>query len=135
MRHGRLKVWIKLLVAAEPRYAGAKPNTALYAARYRFDPVFRLREINRSNLREAWKAGRDDGTLAPSTLMRLYAEAKRCHYCGTAIKGKEKTLDHVLALARGGAHSIHNVVIACWPCNNSKKAKDATEWMLSRCAA
>lgn len=135
MGRGKLKIWLKLLVSAEPRYGKAKYETARYAARYRFDPTFRAKEITRANLREAWKAGRDDGTLTPETLTRLYAEAKHCHYCAKPIKGKEKTLDHVVPLARGGAHSIHNAVIACWPCNNSKKAKDVGEWLLSRCAA
>lgn len=48
-----------------------------------------------------------------------------CFYC------KERpgvTIDHVIPIARGGTHSIGNLVAACQKCNSSKCAKTITEW-------
>jgi len=137
-RRNRLKLWIKLLTAQESRYTEATPNTLAYAARYRFDPVFRRKEQTRANLREAWKAGRSDGTLDGTAITGMFAAAKQCHYCARPIKGREKTLDHVIPLSRGGMHSLSNVVIACPTCNFSKHAKTPEEWRANpptRCKA
>jgi 5-methylcytosine-specific restriction endonuclease McrA len=58
----------------------------------------------------------------------------RCAYCG-APPGEGKygrlTVDHMVPLARGGDHSIENVVPCCWPCNVSKKRQTVLEWFLS----
>lgn len=42
-----------------------------------------------------------------------------CFYCG----GEAATLDHVIPIAKGGRHSIGNLVAACKSCNSSKKDK------------
>lgn len=42
-----------------------------------------------------------------------------CVYCGE--KRKRLTMDHVIPLIRGGAHTAANVVPACRNCNASKK--------------
>lgn len=44
-----------------------------------------------------------------------------CSYC---LRRVEKlTLDHVIPIVRGGAHSVENVVAACWPCNATKGSR------------
>jgi 5-methylcytosine-specific restriction endonuclease McrA len=45
----------------------------------------------------------------------------RCAYCGLECERPE--MDHVVALAAGGAHSVENVVPACGQCNRKKNAK------------
>jgi hypothetical protein len=47
-----------------------------------------------------------------------------CVYCG----GSAEHLDHVIPIARGGSHSIGNLVGACASCNLSKGASTITEW-------
>jgi 5-methylcytosine-specific restriction endonuclease McrA len=47
-----------------------------------------------------------------------------CAYCGIAAD----TLDHVLALARGGVTARENLVPACSGCNLSKGHRDVLEW-------
>jgi 5-methylcytosine-specific restriction endonuclease McrA len=42
-------------------------------------------------------------------------------------------MDHVVPLARGGGHSIDNVVPACRPCNRSKGGKLVADWREDRC--
>lgn len=56
-------------------------------------------------------------------LKRLYASP--CFYCG---KTGLMTIDHVIPIARGGRHSIGNLVTACRPCNSSKNSKFIVEW-------
>lgn len=45
----------------------------------------------------------------------------RCAYCG---KRKKLTMDHRVALSRGGDHSAHNIVPACMDCNSRKNTKN-----------
>jgi len=45
---------------------------------------------------------------------------QRCVYCATHLDQRTATLDHVMPLARGGAHDPGNLVVACGPCNRLK---------------
>jgi 5-methylcytosine-specific restriction endonuclease McrA len=45
---------------------------------------------------------------------------QRCVYCATRLDHATATLDHVIPLARGGAHDPGNLVAACAPCNRLK---------------
>ncbi|WP_396224599.1 HNH endonuclease [Gemmatimonas sp.] len=45
---------------------------------------------------------------------------QRCVYCATRLDQRTATLDHVVPLARGGAHDPGNLVVACAPCNRLK---------------
>lgn len=51
------------------------------------------------------------------------AQRKCCYWCGVACKDSYH-IDHYEPLAKGGAHELHNLVIACPSCNFSKSAKD-----------
>lgn len=57
----------------------------------------------------------------------------RCPDCGTAIYRSAKfrqpgfgSVDHIVPLSKGGAHSQDNVRLTCLPCNLSKGAKIIT---------
>jgi 5-methylcytosine-specific restriction endonuclease McrA len=50
---------------------------------------------------------------------------KPCFYCGST---DSLTLDHVIPIARGGKHSIGNLVVACKPCNSQKNKRTIQEW-------
>jgi len=50
-----------------------------------------------------------------------------CAYCGST---ENLTLDHIVPLSNGGAHSPDNLCVACRFCNSSKSNKGLTEWML-----
>lgn len=49
----------------------------------------------------------------------------RCAYCVTR---PWEHLDHVIPIARGGRHSIGNLLPACQPCNQSKNSRLLAEW-------
>jgi 5-methylcytosine-specific restriction endonuclease McrA len=61
--------------------------------------------------------------VTPKDVRRILS--KGCFYCG---KTGELALDHVIPVARGGVHSVGNLVAACQPCNSSKNDKFITEW-------
>ena len=44
----------------------------------------------------------------------------KCAYCGAVGK---LTKDHILPVTRGGSDTIDNIIPACWPCNQRKKAQ------------
>lgn len=49
-----------------------------------------------------------------------------CIYCGTE---DNPTVDHLIPLSRGGAHSLKNLAPACLSCNCSKGAKTPEEFL------
>lgn len=50
--------------------------------------------------------------------------SRNCYYCDAP----SSHLDHVLPLAKGGTHSIGNLVAACQRCNLSKGKKFLSQW-------
>lgn len=53
----------------------------------------------------------------------------RCYYCGSAVSGSVSHIDHMIPLARGGAHSVENLCIACPSCNLRKGKKTHFEFI------
>lgn len=53
-----------------------------------------------------------------------------CAYCDAAF-GPEVVceVDHVVPLARGGAHDLHNLVPACQACNGAKSDRMIADWL------
>lgn len=43
-----------------------------------------------------------------------------CQYCNSSLTIKQCTIDHVVPVSKGGKTTWHNVVTACYPCNNNK---------------
>jgi len=52
--------------------------------------------------------------------------SRPCVRCNTT---SNITLDHIIPLSRGGAHSVGNFQPLCKSCNSSKGAKTMTEWI------
>ena len=62
------------------------------------------------------------GTLTAEDLQRiLRSQRGKCAYCRVGIKGKYHA-DHIMPLARGGAHEPRNIQLLCQPCNQRKHA-------------
>lgn len=91
----------------------------------------RLWAQDNPNVTQAKDAARRQREKGAKRYLVLAKEIKRlrqgpCFYCGS--KKAMITIDHVIPLARGGSHSIGNLVGACKSCNSSKGAKTITEW-------
>lgn len=112
--------------------SGQLVDTIEYRAAYRANPVFRAKEIARRWARkERDRCILSDGSLTPIVIQQLFAVASVCPYCAGLLDPREKTLDHILPLARGGAHSLTNVVVCCRSCNSKKQDRTPSEWRLS----
>lgn len=64
------------------------------------------------------------GALATLTVEQwrsvLEASQGKCYRCHTDVGIDNLTLDHMVSLRAGGAHSLENVAAACLRCNQSK---------------
>lgn len=49
------------------------------------------------------------------------AEAVICFWCRRKIAKDQRTVDHFMPLAKGGAHAASNLVAACKTCNSYKR--------------
>lgn len=77
--------------------------------------------------RLARKRGAMVSNIKSGDLRRLLAaQGGRCVYC-LAVLDETKHLDHIMPIARGGAHVIENVQWLCAPCNVWKAAKLPSE--------
>ena len=79
-----------------------------------------------ANSRRAKKLANGVYEISKKELKRLYESS--CVYCGSEHSIQA---DHVVPIARGGTHSIGNLVPACARCNQSKGSKLLTEWKAS----
>jgi len=78
-----------------------------------------------SQHRRALKAA---ATIEDFDIMEVWErEGYTCAYCGST---ENLTIDHIVALADGGSHSLDNLTVACMSCNSSKGAKPLIEWLL-----
>lgn len=86
----------------------------------------RMNPARASNHKLARRNREATGSIAERDWSRALARSQgRCFYCGDQSK---LTMDHVVPLSRGGAHTIGNVVPACGPCNFRKGRRLVSEW-------
>lgn len=75
--------------------------------------------------RYAQKKYGSESTATPKEILALKHASKHCYYC-RAIK--PLTLDHFWPLAKGGTHTIGNLVFACKSCNSRKSKMTPDDW-------
>lgn len=79
--------------------------------------------------RKRLAAQQSDGSMTHDEVGRLFGEAEVCPYCERKLNGKNKSLDHMIALSLGGSHSLQNTLICCRECNLRKSAAPFAEWI------
>lgn len=90
---------------------------------------FVLRARNRVHrARRRGIAVRDDRTLTPAVLARMFERGTSCGYCRAPLAPADRTLDHMLPLFRGGVHGVSNVIVCCARCNSFKGQMSAEEY-------
>ena len=106
------------------RYAQEAEHRREYAKQYLKDNPERMRAIRR-NRKSRIKAERLDFT--EQDWARLVARYRgRCAYCGERPDTLHR--EHVIPIARGGRHSIGNILPSCPTCNYRKKTKLLVEF-------
>lgn len=121
-------------------------KTLLFRKKYRTCPKFRsyvktrVKKYKHANpeKRIGWSRSRlkrtreqSDGTVTASTVGALIEQGRSCFYCGKLIGTEERSVDHVVSIAEGGAHSVSNIVIACKPCNIRKNKASVWRFIAS----
>lgn len=68
-----------------------------------------------------------EAKATPLQIRELKKSAKgRCFYCRAKVK--MLTLDHIVPIAKGGGHTLDNIVFACHACNSEKRDLDPSEY-------
>lgn len=110
----------------KPEKATVRDRTAAYRERHRprYLANHRMAQFKRRTSIEVTS----DGTVTDEFLQGLYA-TDTCRYCQQPTPPEARTADHRIPLARGGAHSASNLVMACFACNSSKRDLTEEEFM------
>lgn len=62
----------------------------------------------------------------------LSAQHGKCAYCKIRLNSKNKHLDHIVALAKGGSNAKRNLQFLCSHCNQRKSDKDSIDFCRQR---
>jgi 5-methylcytosine-specific restriction endonuclease McrA len=112
----------------------ASANARVYAnmerhKKYNSISKRRNRESIAANTRRRNARRKANGIFAISKKELKRLSQQPCFYCGAT---ERLTVDHVIAIARGGTDSIGNLVSACKTCNSQKRELTITEWRKKR---
>lgn len=116
--------------ARTARWYAANKDRAIMASK--------LRRMSKPEARRADHARRrarklaatiDDAGIKDWMKQIRSAPYARCHWCGTKVAGRKIHFDHVVALSRGGTHTIGNLCASCPDCNLKKHARVVADWI------
>lgn len=79
------------------------------------------------NLRKARVTKQGPGFTHQQVLSLVSAQGGKCGNCLKKVGGNFHA-DHIVPLAKGGAHDIRNIQILCPSCNQRKHKKDPIDW-------
>ena len=92
-----------------------------YATQYYYKNPEKFQEKNAKRRARRAQAPINDFTQEQWEFL-LQQFRHRCAYCGK--KSKHLTRDHITPLAKGGSHTLSNIVPACQRCNSAKRDRD-----------
>jgi len=139
-RAGRAPSVARLVINEQRRYWREHPEErkahhsqwAAYwhAFRYKCDPAFRRHECQRSSKRKAKNRGNHTFPFSPKALTARFAQFDNtCAYCGSA---DSLIVEHFIPRAKGGPHTLGNILPACQRCNVSKRDHEPERWYKSQ---
>jgi len=71
----------------------------------------------------------DSFELPPNEWCKLMNEYHwECFYCGDHLSEKNRTVDHVIPIIKGGNSEYKNLIPSCGICNRKKGTKDFIRW-------
>jgi len=93
------------------------------ASRARRKEIQRPLKNARQQIRNRILGSANKGILSSREIASLYNQP--CQNCGSKAN---LSIDHIIPLARGGSHTIGNLMTLCKSCNSSKGKKLLVEW-------
>ena len=102
----------------------SKRNSAI---NLRYKAKNRSKYSDYAHARRARQLGGGNFVILDKELKRI--KEQPCFYCGSL---ENPTLDHIISLARGGRHSVGNLIASCAKCNSTKGARTITEFQKYR---
>ena len=139
----RYRIWAK--ANPEKRWESNKRHRIKPESKVRHAELQRVYRQKNPDAYKVWVRNNPDKALAINNRRRLAFYTKNsfkitkkevarlygspCFYCGT---NHNIQIDHAMPIARGGKHSIGNLLPACKKCNQSKHSKTIMEfrvWM------
>lgn len=78
--------------------------------------------VRRSAMLDSTDTASKEDTLA------IKEQHTSCFWCDSLLKYPERTIDHLIPVAKGGKHVLGNLVIACKSCNSRKRTKDPEDF-------
>lgn len=110
---------------------GLRRASVQYSAKYKTNAYFRANEKAKTAGQKK-KRGvlvSPDGSLTSQVVRRLFATTSTCPYCQKLMVAREKQLDHLTPVSRGGTHTLGNVTVCCKSCNSRKRNKPFAAWL------
>ena len=111
------------------KYPSIKSDEVERVARYK--RLHRERCVQWGSTRIRRIAQQSVRSISADELADLKRDTQVCAYCGDPFTRSERTIDHVVPVCRGGAHTLDNIVVACRACNESKGIKSLEDWRKS----
>lgn len=126
--------------------AATKARKKWMQAKYQKAKAVRLKKARKKALQELWRKSpnglataiqsrhkrrahkytnstKDDFASAKDKIVQLKAPNDGvCCYCYSTFPTSILTIDHVVPLSKGGAHTASNLALACFSCNSRKRA-------------
>jgi 5-methylcytosine-specific restriction endonuclease McrA len=107
------------------RYAEKHPDR-IAATQQKYQRANPEKFCAKSALRRARKQSAPTGDKAQLAAFWKWSKSApriSCHWCGKTTTPKNRNVDHVIPLSKGGADAVGNLCISCPSCNFSKCAK------------
>lgn len=82
------------------------------------------------HVRRARKKGAGGNATAVQLQALFDKQCGKCANCFVSLTKRNRHLDHIKPLSKGGSHDIANLQYLCQPCNNRKHAKDPFAWAM-----
>lgn len=72
---------------------------------------------------------RNNSKSARARRDKIKDQYSTCFFCGEYVEREDRTIDHLISLAKGGADEEENMVVSCHQCNSEKADLDVEEYI------
>ena len=104
----------------------AKRRKQRHQWRYLIDPSYRFYNRQKKKRRKALQLGSFCIQVKGWQVNERFSQfGNRCAYCGAT---GNLHIEHLIPVAKGGTHTLGNIIPACQRCNLSKATKEAEQW-------